>query len=50
MATILINSQAETRSKIEQDIPKLLAWLRDSSSTVRESALNALGGLLQHRG
>jgi hypothetical protein len=49
MATILIDSQAELRSIIEQDVPKVMESLKDSSLTVRESATIVLGRLIQYR-
>jgi hypothetical protein len=43
------DSQAQTRSKIEQDIPDIMEWLGDRSSIVRESVLNAFVILVQYR-
>jgi hypothetical protein len=45
---MLTHSQAEIRDKLEQDIPKLMGYLMDSNSEVRQAALNATRSLVQH--
>jgi hypothetical protein len=45
---VLIDYAAEIRSKIEQDVPKVIAWLGDSDWNVRVSALNAIGKLVEY--
>jgi hypothetical protein len=47
--SILTDSQAEIRPKIEQDIVKVLACLDDSYWDVQKAALNAIGNLVQYR-
>jgi hypothetical protein len=47
--TILTNYQAETRSGIERDIPKVIACLGDGGSEIRQAALTAFNGILQYR-
>jgi hypothetical protein len=47
--SILTDSQAEIRPKIEQDIVKVLVCLDDSYWDVQKAALNAIGNLVQYR-
>jgi hypothetical protein len=45
---VLIDYAAETRSKIEPNVPKVIACLGDSDSDVRKSALDAIGKLVEY--
>jgi hypothetical protein len=47
-AGILIDFQAETRSQIEKNIPKVITCLRDSDPDVQKAALNAVECLGQY--
>jgi hypothetical protein len=47
---ILNHLQAELRSRIEVDIPKIIACLFDSSDRIREAALEGIGALAQYCG
>jgi hypothetical protein len=46
---VLIDSLAEIRSKIEQDVLAVMVCLEDSDNKVRLSALDAIGSFVQYR-
>jgi hypothetical protein len=45
---VLIDYPAEIRSKIEEDVPKVIVCLGDSDWRVRSSALDAIGKLVEY--
>jgi hypothetical protein len=49
MAVVLIDYAAEIRSKFEQDVPKVMAWLEDSDWHVRKAGLDTIGKLVEYR-
>jgi hypothetical protein len=46
---VLMDYQAEIRTKIEKGVPKVMECLWDDSWDVRSAALNTIGILVQYR-